>query len=231
MTELSKRLQAVADMVTPGMRLADVGTDHGYVPIYLVSTGVIPSAIAMDINEGPLRRAQAHIREQGLEGVIETRLSDGLKNLKSEEADTMIAAGMGGGLVMRILSEGGGEEKGIKEYILQPQSEVKKVREYLCDNGYQIIRENMVLEDGKYYPMMKVIKGCSEKYSEAELAYGRLLLAEAHPVLREFLERELLIGKGILAELGRQESSRAEERMLEIQHRIDRMSAVLEAYF
>lgn len=231
MTELSKRLQAVADMVTPGMCLADVGTDHGYVPIYLVSAGVIPSAIAMDINEGPLRRAQAHIREQGLEGVIETRLSDGLKNLKSEEADTMIAAGMGGGLVMRILSEGGGEEKGIKEYILQPQSEVKKVREYLCDNGYQIIRENMVLEDGKYYPMMKVIKGCSEKYNEVELAYGRLLLAEAHPVLREFLERELLIGKGILAELGGQVSDRAEERKVEIQHRIDRMSAVLEAYF
>ena len=103
--ELSKRLKAVAELVTPGMRLADVGTDHGYIPIYLTEAGVIPSAIAMDINKGPLERAKEHIREHGLEGKIQTRLSDGLKNLQMNEADCMIAAGMGGGLVIRILSE------------------------------------------------------------------------------------------------------------------------------
>ena len=82
--ELSKRLEAVADMVTPGMRLVDVGTDHGYIPIDLVRRGVIPSAIAMDINEGPLQRAKEHIREHGLEDKIQTRLSDGLCNLENE---------------------------------------------------------------------------------------------------------------------------------------------------
>ena len=128
MAELSKRLEAVAGMVTAGMRLADIGTDHGYLPIHLVKRGMIPSAIAMDVNKGPLMRAQEHIRAEGLEDKIITRLSDGLKNLKKNEADIMIAAGMGGGLVIRILSEGDGEIKGIKEYILQPQSEIKKVR-------------------------------------------------------------------------------------------------------
>ena len=106
MAELSKRLQAVADLVTPGMRLADVGTDHAYIPIYLTQNGLVPSAIAMDINKGPLERADTHILEHGLDGKIVTRLSDGLVNLKMEEADTMIAAGMGGGLVIHILNEG-----------------------------------------------------------------------------------------------------------------------------
>ena len=91
MAELSKRLQAVADLVTPGMRLADVGTDHAYIPIYLTQNGLVPSAIAMDINKGPLERADTHILEHGLDGKIATRLSDGLVSLKMEEADTMIA--------------------------------------------------------------------------------------------------------------------------------------------
>ena len=81
MAELSKRLQAVADLVTPGMRLVDVGTDHAYIPIYLTQNGLVPSAIAMDINKGPLERADAHILEHGLDGKIVTRLSDGLVNL------------------------------------------------------------------------------------------------------------------------------------------------------
>ena len=87
MAELSKRLQAVADLVTPGMRLVDVGTDHAYIPIYLTQNGLVPSAIAMDINKGPLERADTHILEHGLDGKIVTRLSDGLVNLKMEEAD------------------------------------------------------------------------------------------------------------------------------------------------
>lgn len=235
MTELSKRLSAVAEMVTAGMRLADVGTDHGYVPIYLVSRGLIPSAIAMDIKEGPLERARAHISAEGLEDRIITRLSDGLKSLKNNEVDAMIAAGMGGGLVIRILSEGCGDAKGIVEYILQPQSEIKKVRQYLCGSGYRIVQENIVLEDGKYYPMMKAVRGRSEPYSEAELEYGKLLLMDRHPVLKKFLEREIVINKRIVAELenisGGRNPVRTEERIFQIQHKIEKMTVILEEYF
>ena len=124
MAELSKRLQAVADLVTPGMRLADVGTDHAYIPIYLTQNGLVPSAIAMDINKGPLERADTHILKHGLDGKIVTRLSDGLVNLKMEEADTMIAAGMGGGLVIHILNEDPAKTRSLKELVLQPQSEL-----------------------------------------------------------------------------------------------------------
>lgn len=233
--ELSKRLKAVAELVTPGMRLADVGTDHGYIPIYLTEAGVIPSAIAMDINKGPLERAKEHIREHGLEGKIQTRLSDGLKNLQMNEADCMIAAGMGGGLVIRILSEERDTAGSLKELILQPQSEIDSVRRYLTEEGYRIVAEDMVYEDGKYYPMMKAVPcmaGAGEiPYSEEELEFGRVLLQQAHPVLGQFLEREMEIQNRILSALESQESVRAKKRMEEISYRIEWIRGILNTYY
>lgn len=233
--ELSKRLKAVAELVTPGMRLADVGTDHGYIPIYLTEAGVIPSAIAMDINKGPLERAKEHIREHGLEGKIQTRLSDGLKNLQMNEADCMIAAGMGGGLVIRILSEERDTAGSLKELILQPQSEIDSVRKYLTEEGYRIVAEDMVYEDGKYYPMMKAVPcmaGAGKiPYSEEELEFGRVPLQQAHPVLGQFLEREMEIQNRILSALESQESVRAKKRMEEISYRIEWIRGILNTYY
>ena len=103
--ELSKRLQAVAGFVSEGNRLVDVGTDHGYIPIYLVKTGKIPSAIAMDVKKGPLSRAEEHIGQAGLDAYIECRLSDGLRGLKPGEGESLLLAGMGGNLMIRILME------------------------------------------------------------------------------------------------------------------------------
>ena len=134
--ELSVRLQAVADMVTEGTKVADVGTDHAYIPIYLVEHDKNPSAIAMDINRGPLKKAEENISSHNLENKIETRLSDGLKQLHLGEADSVVIAGMGGGLVVKIMEEGTLHKKYVKEWILQPQSEISKVRQYLNENGY-----------------------------------------------------------------------------------------------
>ena len=106
--KLSARLAAVAALVEPGSRVADVGTDHGYIPIYLVQTGIADRAIAMDVRSGPLERARAHVDRlpPGCRERIETRLSDGLKALSPGEADTVVIAGMGGELMIRILDEG-----------------------------------------------------------------------------------------------------------------------------
>ena len=104
--ELSKRLKTVAAAVTPGHRVADVGTDHGYIPIYLVERGLCPAACAMDVNRGPLARAEEHIRQEGLSDRIGVRLSDGLEKLSPEETDTVVISGMGGELICRILREG-----------------------------------------------------------------------------------------------------------------------------
>lgn len=122
----------MASMVTTGGILADIGTDHAYVPIALVQRQKIKGAIAMDINEGPLARAQEHIRAARLEEYIQTRLSDGAEALLPNEADSILIAGMGGELILHILTEGESVCSTAKELILQPQSEIHKVREYLA---------------------------------------------------------------------------------------------------
>lgn len=153
---LSKRLKAVADMVTIGNRVCDVGCDHGFVPIYLVEQGISPTVLAMDVKSGPLSAAKSHIAEYGMDNVIETRLSDGLHNYNIDESDTLICAGMGGRLMMRILSDNKRKTESFQELILQPQSEIEQFRAWLRGQGYCITAENMIEEDGKFYPMMRV---------------------------------------------------------------------------
>ena len=227
--ELSKRLYAVASLVTEGASVADIGTDHGYIPIYLMQNEIVSKAIAMDINGGPLERARMHIVGHGLKGKIETRLSNGLEALAPGEVDTMIAAGMGGGLIIRILEEGMEVVKSLKACILQPQSEVWKVRKYLLDHHMDIIDEDMVEEDGKYYPIMRVIHGESPRY--AEYIFGKRLLEKKNPVLEKFLHRELDIREGIFKELDHHVGSeRARYRMEEVRREIMIISRAL-GYF
>lgn len=234
--ELSKRLQAVADLVTPGYTIADVGTDHAYIPIYLVEKGIVQRAVAMDINEGPLDRATEHIKENKLENQIQTRLSNGLQHLQKGEVDTVILAGMGGNLMINILNEDFNKTNSLKECILQPQSEVFKVRTFLLEKGFLFIEENMVLDDGKYYPMMKVIP--SEKieeikpafWSEIEIRYGKLLLEEKNPILKQFLERESGIRKDILSKLEQVEGIHISERKAELNQELFQIEEGLKYY-
>lgn len=210
-------MNAVATMVTPGNVLADVGTDHGYVPIALVQQEKIPRAIAMDINKGPLQRANAHIAMCQLEDYIETRLSDGVEALQAGEADSILIAGMGGDLVIHILSEGMEVCRKAKELILQPQSELGKVRQYLREHLFQIVDEDMVIEDGKYYPMMKVVpveednfwKHLPEETIPPCDMYGPLLLKNGNPSLRKYLVKQHKQLHKILKELEKQPDTEA----------------------
>lgn len=219
---LSKRLTALANMVTDGNRLADIGTDHGYIPIYLCQTGKIPSALAMDIGKEPLQQAQTHIAEHGLSEQIKTRLSDGMAALQFGEADTILIAGMGGGLVMKILSEGAEKLTGKEELILQPQSEIALVREFLRVRNFQILNEDMILEDGKYYPMMKVSQQKAAEQTkilpqEVADAFGPVLLQKRHPVLKEWLERELRTTNSVIEQLSAQpDHERIRNRMQQV---------------
>ncbi len=220
--ELSKRLYAVAGLVTEGASVADIGTDHGYIPIYLIEKKIARRAIALDINKGPLKRAESHIAKYGLEEQIETRLSDGLKALRPGEADTVIAAGMGGPLIIKILEEGENILDTFSSFILQPQSEAGKVRRYLNGRGMRIVCEDMVEEDGKYYPLMKAVRGMEEPYEEWEYLYGKRLLEGRHPVLFEYLLRREQIVEGILKQLRRaHDSGRRKERISELQTEAD----------
>lgn len=191
-------MKAVAAMVTSGGVLADIGTDHGYVPIALLQRQKIKRAIAMDVNKGPLARAKENIAAAHLEELIQTRLSDGTEALQPEEADSILIAGMGGELVIHILSEGEEVCRSAKELILQPQSDLRKVRAYLREHHYKIVDEDMVCEDEKYYPMMRAVKVENDeawiRMNEQTKAtcdiYGPLLLRNGNPVLRRFLVRQ-----------------------------------------
>ena len=236
--ELSKRLTAVAGLVTEGASVADIGTDHGYIPIHLIEQNLSPKVIAMDINKGPLERARIHIAGYGMSDRIETRLSDGLAAVKPKEVEEMIVAGMGGGLVIHILNEDPAKTRSLKELVLQPQSELAKVRRYLEEHRFRIVAEDMVEEDGKYYPMMKVIpteqKGLYVEgvpAAEEELEYGKYLLEKGHPVMGEYLKKELSVNQGVYEKLRVQESERTKERSAEVLHMIKRAEDLLDRYF
>ena len=172
---LSKRLLTVADMVPSGSKIADIGTDHGFVPIYLAKTGRVVRAIAMDVRKGPLERATQHVKEYGLEDVIETRLSDGLEKLEEGEADTMICAGMGGPLMQKILENKDPRSVKLKTLILEPQSELMQFREFLRSKGYEIIEEEFLLEDGKYYPVIKALVSEAESTRNLPQTYSKAI--------------------------------------------------------
>ena len=219
--QLSQRLSSVASMVTAGNCLADVGTDHGYVPIYLYERNVIPRAIAMDVNKGPLERAALHIAESGMKDVIETRLSDGLTALRPKEADSIVIAGMGGPLMIRILSAYPEVTASAKELILQPQSEIAEVRIWLYEQGYEIVEEHMVYEEGKYYPMFKAVKNPeAKKLSYLEYKFGKLEVLKEKEVLKDFILRELSNKQNILQKLEEEQTEKSKGRAEEMKQLI-----------
>ena len=230
--ELSKRLQAVAGLVTEGASVADIGTDHGYIPIYLAENNVSQKLLAMDVNKGPLERAMIHIKANHLEETIETRLSDGFAALKAGEVDTVITAGMGGGLVIKIMTDYPEITDSIKCFILQPQSEIHKVREFLYRNDFCVLEEDMVEEDGKYYPMMKVVHGKDdESYQEEEFLYGKYLLRNAHPILKDFLSRELVLKTEIINNIKQKAGDSGKSRVQMLEKEIIMIEKVLKKYF
>ena len=188
-------------MITPGLTVADIGCDHAYLPIYLVREGISPRVIACDINTGPVERAQENIEDVELTGRIEVRQGDGLSAVSRGEAESVVLAGMGGNLMIRILTEGADVLALVREIILEPQSEVGRVRHFLQDFGWRIISEDMVSEDGKFYPIIKAVPGTMNWDKEIYFRYGKILLREENPVLHEFLLLEKNYCSQLLKEL------------------------------
>ncbi|WP_349948012.1 class I SAM-dependent methyltransferase [Lacrimispora sp. BS-2] len=191
--KLSKRLETIASFVPEGSRIADIGTDHGYIPIHLVQEGKAKHAIAMDVREGPLLRARAHIQEAGLQTQVEVRLSDGLLKLEENEADCVVIAGMGGELMIHILEAGRDLWENIPYWVLSPHSELDKVRRFLEEQEFFIERETMIKEEGKYYTVMGVsreTKAGNIEEREISYRYGKSLLESKDPVLKEYLKKE-----------------------------------------
>ncbi|MBO4265683.1 MAG: SAM-dependent methyltransferase [Lachnospiraceae bacterium] len=205
MAILSDRLKAVAEMITPGLPVADIGCDHAYLPIHLAKEDISPRIIACDINAGPILRAKENIDDVELGDRIEVRQGDGLSVIEPGEVSSVVIAGMGGRLMMKILTEGEGVLRSVSEIIMEPQSEVGSLRHFLQDRGFRIISESMVSEDDKFYPVIKAVPGQMDWDREIYFRYGKILLREENPVLHEFLLREKQYLGDLLIELSENE--------------------------
>ena len=183
------RLRAIADLVPPGSRLADVGTDHGYIPAALLLEGHIAEAIASDIGREPLEHAARTARQWGVADRMELRLCDGLSAIAPDEADTVVIAGMGGDNIVDILSAAPWTREGIL-LLLQPMSRPETLRRWLPENGYAVTAEELVLDKGTIYPILSVRGGHMPPATDGE-AYGGFLLGE-DPLWGPYLEDRIL---------------------------------------
>ena len=188
---MTPRLMAAASFVEQGSTICDVGTDHAYIPIWLVLSGICPKAIAMDVRKGPLSRAKENIEKSGGETKIATRLSDGLLALCKKEADTVIIAGMGGILINRILKDGAAHWDTVKHFILQPMTAIEETRKFLSENHFLIQDECLAKEDDKIYHVLSVVRGEMPITREIDYYIGKRLIKNKDPLLPRYLDGKL----------------------------------------
>ena len=190
--DISERLKAIASMIEECDTIVDVGTDHGYVPIYLVKNGVIKKAIASDINRGPVEKAKNNIKLNKVCRQISCRLGSGLSTVKKGEVQVAIIAGMGGNLIRDIIENDLDVVKELKYMILQPVQNAEVLREYLYNTGYDILNEEICNDDGRFYEIIKV-KYNSKPIVIESIYYevSKLLLDKKHPVMQKFIEYKL----------------------------------------
>lgn len=225
MIPISNRLKTIADMVPEGISVADIGCDHGFVSIYLVTERHAPYAIAMDVNEGPLIRAKEHIEQYDLADKIKTRLSDGAMNLEIEEVQGAVIAGMGGRLTIKILQESAEKFKAMRSIVLSPHSDVSLVREFLCNEGYAIDDEEMVYDEGKYYVVIRCnYIGGMITHERIAIEYGPVLLSKKHQILKDYVENEISKMTKILDSLS---GKKQEKRIKEINNTLMMLKEVL----
>ena len=189
--KLNERLMTAVQFVREGSRLADVGTDHGYLPIFLIFEGRISFAIAADINRGPLDKADENIHKYALDGKIKTVLCDGLTRIDKREVDDIAIFGMGGELIVNILDEAPWLKDTAKRLILQPMTHPEKLRKYLADNGYRIIGEALSFDRGKIYQTICAeYDGIIREFDDIILLYGEYILKNGGELLSEQMEMD-----------------------------------------
>ena len=186
--KINDRLQTAIPFVRHGKRFADIGTDHAYLPIYLVKKGVVETSIAADINRGPLDKALENIKKYGFENQIKTVLCDGLGGIDSNSVDDIAIFGMGGELIVMIIDDAQWLKSPQKRLILQPMTHPEKLREYLAANGYKIVGETLSLDRGKIYQTICAeYDGVIREYDNFVYAFGEYILAQPSELLIQLL--------------------------------------------
>lgn len=232
---LSIRLEEIAACIQPGVCLADIGTDHGYLPIELIKRGSCRHILACDVRTGPLARAQMHIQEAGMQEQIETRLSDGFAQIAAGEVDAAVIAGMGGMLVSEILQAENERPKNIlkemRQLILQPQSDLAAVRQTVHKLSFRIEDERCIKDRDKFYWILVCTPGKQSFEHDWEYAYGRILPQKKAAIFMDYLQQRKKNLSALLTALERQkaagqESESAARRRAELQKKLRQIQEV-----
>lgn len=250
MIQLSKRLTAIADKVEPGSRLADIGSDHGLLPVYLAQSGRIASAIAGELNQGPFEAACRQVAAAGLGAVVSVRKGDGFQVLNPGEADVVTIAGMGGALMADILEQGrqSGKLQGVSRLVLQPNVGEELVRRWLRMFGWVLLGEEILKEDGKIYEVLWAVRAEREEelgerekrmFAPAELEgfgtidtedwlrFGPYLLREASPVFMEKWAGEASKLERVAHSLSKSELEESRQKREAVQEEINRLKELV----
>ncbi len=191
MITLDIRLSTVAALVRPGSRLADIGTDHAYLPVYLVQTGVCPAAIASDIGAGPLEAARHTVTAAELTSKIALRLGDGLATVSAEEVDDIAIAGMGGETIAAILEAAPFVRDSRLRLILQPMTRAEDLRRWLLHNGFSVLEEHLITDGRHLYPVLAAEYTAAPPCEDAVLIYGGFFTAEEGRPYRQMMAEHL----------------------------------------
>lgn len=228
--ELSKRLKRIAEHVDKCESVADIGTDHGYIPIYLVKEGICKKAIASDINKGPIEKAKVNVAFEGVSDKIKCLLGPGLNPLKVGEVNGVILAGMGGNLTRDILLADMDKVKKYDFIILQPAQNPEVLREFLYKNDYEIIDEDLIKDEGRFYELFKVkYNENSEKLvfeDELEYEVSPLLREKNHPLFKEFIEAKINRCETILSFI-KEDTEAAKKRKSDLEEKINKLKGML----
>ena len=227
--KLTDRLLKIASLVSRGKKIADIGTDHGYIPVYLLNQGVVNYAILADINKGPLENARKEVTRNKLTDKVDLRLGSGIEVLKEGEVEEVIIAGMGGSLINEILMANEKVAHTTEKFILQPMQNPEDLREYLYKNGYEILDECLVREDHRIYEII-VCRYKNLPPREKDSIYyevGEKLIEKKDPLLEEFIQNKIRMNNNILNKLDKVDAASVEDRKIVVSKNIEALNSLL----
>lgn len=223
--KLTDRLLKIASLVTKGKKIADIGTDHGYIPVHLLNEGYIDFAILADVNKGPLENARKEVRHNNLIDKVDLRLGSGIEVLKKGEVDEVIIAGMGGILISELLEANIEVAQSTEKFILQPMQAQKELRKYLLNNGYEILDEVLVREDFRIYEIIVAKYTGKNTNVEDEIFYevGNKLIENKDELLNEFIDKRIHAYTSILNKLEGKSGKGIDEKVEESRMNISKL--------
>lgn len=224
--ELSNRLLEIVKFVPKNSSVADIGTDHGYIPVHLVQNHISKKVVASDISPGSLDKTIEYVNHLNLNDKISPKLGDGLDVLEPNEVDTLIIAGMGGILISKILENNKEISETIENFIFQPMVASNELRQYLVNNGYSIVDESLAKEGRKFYEIIFVKRGQSTIQKDIYYEIGQKLVENKHPLLKEFIEHKKAEINEIISKLGNNDSNNTKSRYEELKQTLEKYKEV-----